>query len=335
MLDVFMFAINAILPIIILIALGYLLKKYNFLTDEFLKVGNKFVFKVGLLCLLFINVYSIESFSEIDWSIVIFSVSCIFLIFGLGMLYVKFFIPENKQKGVVLQCLFRSNYAIIGLPLAASLGGDKGLEVAAILSAFSIPTFNILAVLALSMYSDGKADYKKVLLNICKNPLIIGVVAGLISLGIRSLIPLNENGQLVFSFSRDLKFLYKSIENISKIASPLALIVLGGTFNFSQTKGMLKQVISGTVGRTVLVPLITISAAVLLSKYTTVVNFDKSVYPALIALFASPVAVSSAIMAAQMDNDKELAGQYVVWTSLVSIITIFIIVVILRTVGLL
>lgn len=335
MLDVFMFAFNAILPIILLIALGYFLRQKNFLTDEFLKVGNKFVFKVCLLCLLFINVYSIESFNDIDWSIVIFSVSAIFLIFGLGMLYVKFFIPENKQKGVVLQCLFRSNYAIIGLPLAASLGGDKGLEVAAILSAFSIPIFNILAVLALSMYSNGKADYKKVLLNICKNPLIIGVVLGLVALGIRSFIPLNESGELVFSFSKDVKFLYKAVENISKIASPLALVILGGTFNFSQTKGMLKQVVSGTVGRTIIVPLITITAAVLLSKYTGFFNFDKTVYPALIALFASPVAVSSAIMAAQMDNDGELAGQFVVWTSLVSIITIFIIVVILRSLGLL
>ena len=335
MFDIFMFAFNAILPIILLIALGYFLKQKNFLTDEFLSVGNKFVFKVGLLCLLFINVYSVESFNSIDWLLILFVELAIFLIFGLGLIYVKFFVSEAKQKGVVLQCLFRSNYAIIGLPLAASLGGSKGLEVAAILSAFTVPVFNILGVIALSMYVDGKTDYKKVLINICKNPLIIGVVLGLVALGIRSFIPLNESGELIFSFSRDLKFLYSAIENISKIASPLALIILGGTFNFSQTKGMFKQVVSGTVGRTVIVPLIIITSAVLLSKYTTFFNFDNTVYPAFIALFASPVAVSSAIMASQMDNDGELAGQYVVWTSVVSIVTIFIIVVILRSIGLL
>jgi predicted permease len=335
MFDIFMFAFNAILPIILLIALGYFLKQKNFLTDEFLSVGNKFVFKVGLLCLLFINVYSVESFNSIDWSLILFVELAIFLIFGLGLIYVKFFVSDAKQKGVVLQCLFRSNYAIIGLPLAASLGGSKGLEVAAILSAFTVPVFNILGVIALSMYVDGKTDYKKVLINICKNPLIIGVVLGLVALGIRSFIPLNESGELIFSFSRDLKFLYSAIENISKIASPLALIILGGTFNFSQTKGMFKQVVAGTVGRTVIVPLIIITSAVLLSKYTTFFNFDNTVYPAFIALFASPVAVSSAIMASQMDNDGELAGQYVVWTSVVSIVTIFIIVVILRSIGLL
>ena len=335
MLDIFLFAFNAIIPIILLIALGYILKQKNFLSDDFLKTGNKFVFKVCLPCLLFINVYSISSFSDIDWSIVIYAVAAIFVIFGLGVIFVKFFVEESKQKGVVLQCLFRSNYAIIGLPLAQSLGGDKGLEVAAILSAFSIPVFNILAVLALSMYSEGKADYKKVLVNICKNPLILGVLAGLVVLVIRSFIPLNEANELAFSFSRDLKFLYKAIENVSKIASPLALVVLGGTFNFSQTKGMLKQVLFGTIGRVVVVPTITITTAILLTKYTNLINFDATVYPAMIALFASPVAVSSAIMASQMNNDGELAGQYVVWTSLVSIVSIFIIVVILKSMMLL
>jgi predicted permease len=185
------------------------------------------------------------------------------------------------------------------------------------------------------MYSEGKADYKKVLVNICKNPLILGVLAGLVVLVIRSFIPLNEANELVFSFSRDLKFLYKAIENVSKIASPLALVVLGGTFNFSQTKGMLKQVLFGTIGRVVVVPTITITTAILLTKYTNLINFDVTVYPAMIALFASPVAVSSAIMASQMDNDGELAGQYVVWTSLVSIVSIFIIVVILKSMMLL
>jgi hypothetical protein len=129
--------------------------------------------------------------------------------------------------------------------------------------------------------------------------------------------------------------IYKAIENVSKIASPLAVVVLGGTFNFSQTKGMLKQVLFGTIGRVVVVPTITITTAILLTKYTNLINFDVTVYPAMIALFASPVAVSSAIMASQMDNDGELAGQYVVWTSLVSIVSIFIIVVILKSMMLL
>ncbi len=350
--DVFLFAFNAIMPIILLIVVGYLLKRIGFLKEDFLKMANKFVFNVCLPCLLFINVYSIGSFSEINWSVVIYSEIAIIIFFFIGMLFVKLFVKDAKQKGVILQCVFRSNFAIIGLSLAQSLGGEEGMKVAAILSAFSIPTFNILAVLALSMYNDGKADIKKVLLNIVKNPLIIGVVVGLVFLGIRSLIPY-ENvinytvdqltleivettvRKYAFTLKDNLPFLYKSVENISKIASPLALIVLGGTFNFQTVKGMIKEIIYGTSARILIVPGAAIFTAVLLSKYTNLISFDKTVYPALIALFGSPVAVSSAIMAQNMDNDGELAGQLVVWTSLFSILTIFIFVVVLRAIGLL
>ncbi len=338
--NVFMFAVNAVMPIILLILLGFFLRKIGFLKEDFLKKANTFVFKVCLPCLLFVNVYKIESFGTIDWSIVLYSEIGIILMFLLGMILVKFTIKDSKKKGVILQCIFRSNFAIIGLPLAQELGGEVGASVAAILSAFSIPTFNILAVIALSIYvkEEGqKIDIKSVLKKIVTNPLIIGVVAGLIVLGIRSLIPVNATGDLAFSLSQNTytKFLYKAIENVSKIGSPFALIILGGLFNFNAVAGMLKEILIGTLSRIVFVPLIVIGVAIILSKTTSFINFDATVYPSLIALFGSPVAVSSAIMAESMDNDGELAGQLVVWTSIGSIVTIFLSVVILRGMGLL
>lgn len=337
--DVFMFAVNAVMPIILLILLGFFLKKIGFLKEDFLKKANTFVFKVCLPCLLFINVYQIESFETIDWTVVLYSEIAIIVIFLLGMILVKFTVKDNKKKGVILQCVFRSNFAIIGLPLAESLGGATGRGVAAVLSAFSIPTFNILAVIALSIYvkEEGeKINFKDVLKKIVTNPLIIGVVLGLIVLGIRSLIPVHD-GVLSFSFSTNTytKFLYKSIENISKIGSPFALIILGGLFNFNAVKGMLKEILIGTLSRIVVVPFAVIAIAIVLSKTTSFFNFDQTIYPSLIALFGSPVAVSSAIMAESMDNDGELAGQLVVWTSIGSIVTIFLSVVILRGMGLL
>lgn len=336
--ETLLFAINAVFPILLLILLGYYLKRINFLTDDFLKIGNKFVFRIGLPFLLFYNIYNIDSLKNINWSVVIYSELIVIFAFLIGILLVKLTIKEEKQKGVILQCVVRSNYAIIGIPLAESLGGAEAIGIASLLSAFLIPTFNILGVLALSMYkteNNGKLDIKKTLLNIAKNPLIIGVLLGVLILVIRLLIPVDSTGQLVFSLKDDLKFLYKAIENIGKIASPLALIVLGGTFNFNAIKGMLKQIIIGTSSRIVLVPLLGIGLAVILSKYTNIISFDKSIYPALIALLGSPVAVSSAIMAREMGNDGELAGQLVVWTSVFSIITIFITIVILKSINLL
>ena len=154
--DTLIFALNAILPIILLIFFGYFLKRKNFLDEAWFKKGNKLIFRVCLPFLLFTNVYNIESFTAINWSVVIYSEIAIFTVFFLGMLLVKLTIPDDRQKGVVLQCTFRSNFAIIGLTLAESLGGPEGVGIAAILSAFSIPTFNILAVIALTMFNKGE-----------------------------------------------------------------------------------------------------------------------------------------------------------------------------------
>lgn len=338
--DTLLFALNAILPIILLILLGYFLKEKQFLDEVWFKKGNKLVFRICLPCLLFSNVYNIQSFSAINWSVVLYSEIAIIAIFFLGLLLVKLTVPDHRQKGVVLQCIFRSNFAIIGLTLAESLGGAEGVGIAAVLSAFSIPTFNILAVISLTVFlkedaAGQKTNLGDILLKIAKNPLIIGVACGLVCLGIRSILPTAADGSPVFSLSKSLPFLYTSISNLSKISSPLALIILGGLFDFSAVKGMLKEIIIGTVGRVVFVPLTVIGLAVILSRYTNIVAFDSTVYPALIALFGSPVATSSAIMAQEMDNDGVLAGQLVVWTSIASIFTIFLTVLILRNLGLL
>ena len=337
--DTFMFAVNAVLPIILLIFFGYFLKRQNFLTVDWFKQGNKFIFKVCLPVLLFINVYNIESFTAINWSAVIYSEIAILVIFFLGLVLVKLTIPDEKQKGVVLQCVFRSNFAIIGLTLAEALGGVEGRGIAAVLSAFSIPTFNILAVISLNIFLRGengkKADMKAVLVKIAHNPLIIGVVCGLVVLGSRSLIPVGADGTPVFSLAKNFYFIYAALNNLSKITSPLALIILGGLFDFSAVKGMKKQIIIATSARVLFVPLLVVGTAVLLSGHTNLINFDATVYPALVALFGSPVAVASAIMAQEMDNDGVLAGQLVVWTSVMSIFTLFLFVFALRSMGLL
>lgn len=337
--ETFLFAVNAIMPVIMLIFLGYFLKKKGFLDEGWFKKGNKLVFKVCLPLLLFVNVYNIESFGSIDWSVVIYSEIAIFAIFAFGLFLVKLTVPDRKQKGVVLQCVFRSNFAIIGLPLAETLGGPEGVGIAAVLSAFSIPTFNVLAVIALSMFSESdegkKVSFVDMAKKIAKNPLILGVLCGLVALGIRSVMPVNEDGSLVFSLSGSLPFLYAAVSNVAKICSPLALIILGGLFDFAAVKELRKQIIIGTFARVVVVPFTVIGVAVLLSSYMDVLSFDSTVYPALVALFGSPVAVSSAIMAQEMDNDGVLAGQLVVWTSIASIFTLFLMIAVLRGIGLL
>lgn len=336
--ETLLFALNAILPIVLLILLGYILKRMSFLEEAWFKKGNKLIFKICLPCLLFVNVYNINSFASIDWSVVLYSEIAIVILFFLGLLLVKYTVPDSRQKGVVLQCVFRSNFAIIGLPLAEALGGAKGIGIASVLSAFSIPTFNVLAVIALTMYreeSEKKVNIKELLKKIVTNPLIVGVFFGVTVLAIRSLIPEIDVDTPAFSIKRDVPFLYTTVNNIGKIASPLALVICGGLFDFSSIQSRKKVIAIGTLARIVFVPFVTLGAALLLSKYTDLLQFGPEAYPGLLALFGSPVAVSSAVMAQEMDNDGILAGQLVVWTSVFSILTLFLFILVLRSIGLL
>ena len=149
------------------------------------------------------------------------------------------------------------------------------------------------------------------------------------------MIPVGPKGEPVFTLATHMPFLFKAIVNLSRIASPLALVIMGGLFDFSAVKSLRKQIVMGTVFRVVIVPFIALSLAVMLSEHSVFLHFSPACYPALIALFGSPVAVSSAIMAQEMDNDGTLAGQLVVWTSIASIFTIFFTVMILNGIGVL
>lgn len=331
------FAINAVFPILLLIILGYFLKKKHFLEEPWFKKGNTFIFRICLPVMLFVNVYNLESFDKIEWTAVYYAMIATVVLFALGVIFVKCTVPDDRQKGVILQAVFRSNYAIIGLPLTEALGGAEAVSMATVLSACCIPLYNILAVLALTMFQNEngqKADIKDTLKKIATNPLICAVAAGFVVLGIRSLIPVNEEGLPVFTVKNNLPFLFTAINNLAKICSPLALIILGGLFEFSAIKSKKRAIIIGTIVRVVVVPLVAISALILLDWYGNM-QIDKVAYPPLLALFGAPTAVSGAIMAQEMDCDGELAGQLVVWTSIASIATLFVFIYALRALGLL
>ncbi|MBI9009691.1 MAG: AEC family transporter [Tenericutes bacterium] len=337
--DTLWFALNAVLPILILIGLGYTLKRVGFLNENFLIIGNRFVFRVALPILLFVTIYRIESFEAINWSVLVYAVIAIFILFFIGLIIALFFIKDVKRKGPVFQTVFRANYAIIGIPLAQAIGGEVALEVVALVSAVAVPLINILAVLALTLFIKNEDKdlhpFKATLINITKNPLIIAIFIGLFFLLVRSWIPVDSvSGELVFSLENNLLFLYTPLVWIRNMASPLALIVLGGTFEFLALKDMKKEVFIGTFARVVISPLLMIPLAVLLSTKSTFFNFTIIEYPALIALLASPTAISGAIMAKEMHNDEKLAVQLVVWTSTLSIFSIFLVVFIMRSFGL-
>ena len=320
----FIFALNAVLPIILTVAVGYFLKRIGLITPELARGGNKLVFRVLLPALLFLNVYEISDLKSVGFGYIIYAVLAVLLIFAIALPLVILLTKDNPRRGAVHQCVFRSNFALIGIPLAIAIYGEEGGAVAALLSAVSIPLFNVLAVVSLSVFGSGKKpSIKKILLGIIKNPLILSVAAGCFALLLRGML---EGAGIEWRLS-DITPLYKTLEYLAAAATPVALLMLGGQFEFSAIPGMKKEIIFATAARVMAVPLITVGIACLIP------SFDGAHIAALFALFASPVAVSSVPMAQESGADAALAGQLVVWTTIFSAFTLFGFIFVLRLLG--
>ncbi len=333
MFDVFSYAFNSVAPILLLVLLGFLLKKLHFAGDEFFKKANSLVFNVFLPILLFTNVYSLESLNEVNWKAAVYSVFAVFLFLGVGAICTALFVKEHNQKGVMLQCSFRSNHAIIGIPLAQSLGGAQALAFASLLSAIAIPLFNVLAVFCLSHYADSKKKptILQTAVKTVKNPLILGVACGAAALLVRSFLPLGTDGAPVFTVKEDIPFLWTAVKSAASIASPLSLVILGARFDFSAIKNLAKPITLGVILRNFIAPALGIGLAVFLSKRFGLFEVTKNELPGYISVFGSPVAVSSAVMVGEIGGDDQLATQLVVWTSVISLFSVFITVFILKS----
>lgn len=331
--EIFLFSFNAVMPILLLVFLGYFLRVINFADDGFFKKANTMVFRIFLPVLLFVNIYEIDSLKSLNFKAVLYSVAAILLIFLCGYGIAHLVTKKRSHLGVLTQCSFRSNYAIIGIPLALSLGGEEAVAFASVLSAVAVPLFNCLAVIILSHYTGEHQEnaLKDTLKKTVKNPLIIGVFAGIAVLVLRSFIPFNEMGVPVFSIENSIPFFYKALKNLAGVASPLALVVLGARFDFKAVRSLKKEIIIGTLMRVIMAPLIGLGGAIILSEFTSFFDFTAVEYPALISLFATPTAVSSAVMVGEIGGDEQLAGQLVVWTSVVSMLTIYVIVFVMRS----
>ncbi len=325
--DSLLFALNAITPIVATVAIGYLLKKIGLMDEKFTKMANKLVFHVFLPCMLFLNVYKIETIGDIDLGYVGYSVAVLLVIFLLVLPAVLLVTKRPERRGPLWQASFRSNHAIFGIPLAQSLFGEAGAIVATILSTSIIPAFNILAVVSLSVFRrDGKkTSVGSILAGIVKNPLVQSIAAGLFTLCIRALFV--KNG-VSFRLT-DLSPVYTVLNYMSQLATPMALLCLGSQFEFSAIREMKREIVFGTLMRTVITPTLGLGIAYLFFRDT----FSGAHFAAFVAAFASPVAVSSVPMTQEMDGDTILAGQLVVWSTLVSAFSIFLFSFLLKLAG--
>lgn len=322
------FSFNAVAPIILIIFIGWVMQKVRLVPESFFIYANEVAFNVAIPVYLFYSVYNIENISDINWGLVITAAVLVVIACIIAVIFFTFYTKDRGKRAVLIQCAFRSNYAIIGIPLAKAMGGEAALATAAVISAIGIPTFNILAVIVLSIYSYDNSGKKtsalSIFKSICKNPLIIGVGSALICLVLRGFVP--------FTIKEDIPFLYDTVKDFGAMASPLALIVLGGRFKVSAVKELANDIAWGVLWRLVIVPALCISAIIAVS-HTSMLELTKADMPALIAFYGSPVAVSSAIMAESMNCHGELARQLVIWCNIASIATVFGMIVLFKSIG--
>lgn len=306
-----MISANAVLPMCLIMALGYGTRRLGWIRREEISAINKIAFRIFLPCLLYYNVYCSDLSGSFDPLLMAYAVGGVLLTFGLSLGYTLLTEKLPERRGVMIQGMFRSNYVIMGIPVATALLGADQLGTVSILIAVVVPLFNMLSVVVLEVFRGQKPKPLHILGQIAKNPLVIGSVLGILTLAAGIRLP---------------HILEQTIQNISAIASPLQLFLLGAFFQFSGLKTYRRELVTVSAAKLIVSPGLFLGLGALL-------GFRDVAFVSLIGVFASPTAVNSFTMAQQMGGDAELAGDIVVTTSAVSILTMFLWIFLFKSLG--
>lgn len=306
-----MISANAVLPMCLIMALGYGTRRLGWIRREEIFAINKIAFRIFLPCLLYYNVYCSDLSGSFDPLLMAYAVGGVLLTFGLSLGYTLLTEKLPERRGVMIQGMFRSNYVIMGIPVATALLGSDQLGTVSILIAVVVPLFNMLAVVVLEVFRGQKPKPLHVLGQIVKNPLVIASALGILTLAAGIRLP---------------HILERTIQNVSATASPLQLFLLGAFFQFSGLKTYRRELVTVSAAKLIVSPGLFLGLGALL-------GFRGVAFVSLIGIFASPTAVNSFTMAQQMGGDAELAGDIVVTTSAVSILTMFLWVFLFKSLG--
>ena len=297
----FLVCFHAVAPLFLIMALGYLAQRTGIVPRELVPRLNKIGFRIFLPITLFYTIYTSDVSHAIQPKLLLLSILTVLAEFGLSVGFVLLTEKDSEKQGVKIQAIFRSNFVLLGLPLAAALveGGDLG--PVALLAAIITPLFNVLAVFTLETFHGRKPDVRHLLLNIAKNPLIVGSAVGVFFLLTHLRLP---------------AVLEITLKQLSPISSPYMLFLLGAFFRFGGLRKYLKDLVQVSLGRLVIFPGLFLTLAFFL-------GIRGVGFAGLIAITGSATAVGSFTMVQEMGGDSELAGDIVVVTSALCILTLF------------
>lgn len=293
---------NAVAPMFCVIFLGFFVRRRGMLSEDHIPPFNTVAFRFFTPCLIFYNICHSSVGSAFRPRLILFTLAALVLVFLLSFLLVCAVERRSERRGVMIQGMFRSNLILMGLPLAGALsppGSDLG--VIAIMAAIFVPLFNVLGVVVLEVFHGQGVDLPRILLGIVKNPLILGSALGLACL---------------FSGVRLPHFLDLAAKSVTDMTTPFLLFLLGATFQLDTVRRDFRNVLLCVSARLLAIPGLCLGAAMAL-------GFRGLDFISLICVFATPVSVSSFVMAEQMGGDGPLASSLVVYTSALSCVTLF------------
>lgn len=301
MLSNFIVAVGAVFPIFVLITIGLIVKHAHLLTREELVHLNRLVFRVFFFFMLFSNIYKADFVDAFDPRLMLFGGIAVTLLFLGGLAFSCLFEPLNKRRGAMTQAIFRSNFVILGIPIIVNIFGEDAALVPTMMIAVIIPLYNIYAVLALEIFRGGTFRLLPILRGVLKNPMIDGMILGFLC----RLLPFPLPDPLV-----------RPLMQVGAATTPLALIILGASFQRGGISESRRDLWACVFLRLVGAPALVLTAAALL-------GFRGIEFVTLLAIFATPCAVASYAMAQQMGSDAALAGNAVVFTSALSCVSVF------------
>ena len=297
----FIISLEAIFPFFVYIFYGYIMRRAGIVTEPFLEELSGVIFRVFFPFITFYNIYKIDPGLPFRPAFIGFCAAMVFLLIAVLLLTVPLFVKDPRQAGVVIQAVYRSNAVLYALPLAESVYGSQGASCAAMAIAVVVPVYNVTAVFILEHFCSGSSDKKVLFRKILTNPLIVGAAAGALFLLLH--IPLPAMAE-------------KPVSAFNTLSTPLALFALGGTLHFSEIRKNLRLLLAGLTAKMVLIPAVVLA----LSLFAGFMPAERFV---IFAVFATPPAASSFPMAAAMGGDGELAGQFVVIGTALSLVTLF------------
>jgi predicted permease len=303
--------IEIVLPVFLIIGLGYAIRRLRLVSGEFFSEVNTLVYYVCLPLLLFYKIAGADFSTSFNFRLVLATSAGVACCFSLSYLYGKWRTFSAPVHGSFCQGSFRGNLAYIGLAIVFNAYGDAGLTRAGILLGFLVPVLNIFAIFALLLPQHQQTSSRKIIKQFVSNPLILASLVGLAWSYFKLPIP---------------TILDRTLNIATGMTLPLALISIGGSFSLAKLKGDIGKAALATAMKLLFLPLITGVLMLLLN----VSGLDFAIG---LLMAGAPTAVATYIMANQMGADGDLAGTIVMMATSFSAISYTLLLLFLRSYG--